>query len=77
MASKKLEKGSDEWQFFQDFWKFRQKYYDPEDKDEWFNELINEATLLSKKYENTEFGEFARQLLIVHIDDVDRRCKGK
>ena len=34
MASKKLEKGSADWQFFQDFWKFRQEYYEPEEKDD-------------------------------------------
>lgn len=75
MASKKLEKGSDEWQFFQDFWRFRQQYYDPEDKDEWFDELVNESTLLYEKYKNTQFKEFVKQLIIAHIDDVDRRCR--
>lgn len=28
MASKKFEKGSEEWQFFNDYYKFRQQFYE-------------------------------------------------
>lgn len=73
MASKKLEKGSDEWQFFQDFWRFRQQYYEPEDSDEWFDEVINESEKLFSKYKNTGFKEFAKRLITAHIEDLDRR----
>lgn len=77
MASKKLEKGSEEWQFFQDFWRFRQKYYDPEKSDEWFEEVVAESTRLYAKYQNTDFKEFAKALIIAHMNDVDRRCTRK
>lgn len=77
MASKKLEKGSDEWQFFQDFWKFRQQYYEPEDSDEWFDEVINESGKLFNKYKNTEFKVFAKQLITAHVEDLDRRSRNE
>lgn len=75
MASKKLEKGSDEWHFFQDFWKYRQQYYEPEDSDKWFDEVINESDKLLNKYKDTGFKEFAKQLITAHVEDLDRRCK--
>lgn len=74
MASKKLEKGSAEWQFFQDFWRFRQKYYEPEEPDEWFEEMTNKSSVLYEKYKDTDFSDFAKALIIAHIDDVDKRC---
>lgn len=77
MASKKLEKGSAEWQFFQDFWRFRQEYYEPEEDDEWFEKLVNNATLLYEKYKNSDFKEFALKLIIAHVEDIDRRFNGK
>lgn len=77
MASKKLEKGSADWQFFQDFWKFRQEYYEPEEKDEWFDELIKVAELLRKKYENTEVKVLAKDLIVAHLEDVDRRSRNE
>ena len=77
MASKKLEKGSADWKFFQDFWKFRQEYYEPEEKDEWFDELIKVAELLRKKYENTEVKVLAKDLIVAHLEDVGRRSRNE
>ena len=33
MASKKFEKGSEEWQFFNDYYRFRQKFYESDNED--------------------------------------------
>ncbi len=74
MAEKKLEKGSDEWMFFQDYFRFRQKYYEADNKDEWFEGLIKAADILFKKYKETHFSEYAKKLIIAHMDDVERRC---
>ena len=79
MAEKKLEKGTPEWQFFQDFWKFRQKYYDSAgEPDEWYTELVNVGDTIIKKYENTEFAEFAKAVVLSHLEDIDvrvRKCR--
>ena len=74
MAEKKLEKGSDEWQFFQDFWKFRQKYYDPDNKEEWIVEMMNAGEMIIEKYKNTDFAKFAQGLIFEHFADIERRC---
>ena len=51
MTSVKFEKGSREFAFFADFWKMVQKYYLPEDTDEYWDNLIAEAAQLKKKYD--------------------------
>lgn len=76
MAEKKLEKGSAEWQFFQDFWKFRQKYHDPyNEKDDWYDDLIRCGESLINKYKDTDFARFAQKLVLCHFDDIDTREK--
>ena len=74
MAEKKLDKGSTEWQFFQDFWRLRQKYYDPDNEpDEWFDEVTKAASKIAEKYKNTEFSKFAGDLVYAHLSDLDRK----
>lgn len=75
MASKKLEKGSDEWQFFQDFWKFRQQYYEEDNDDDWISEMMNEGEKIIEKYSNTDFANFAQSLVLRHFEDVEMRWK--
>ena len=72
---KRLEKGSDEWLFFQDYYKFRQQYYEADNNEEWFEKLIQSADRLYKKYKNVSFAEYANQLILAHISDVDRRTR--
>lgn len=77
MASKKFEKGSEEWQFFQDFWKFRQQYYEADNGDDWFEELMHAGEQIIEKYYNTEFAKFAQSLVFSHFEDVETRWKKK
>lgn len=51
MASKKLSKDSQEWNFFCDFWKWIQEYYVPDKSDEYWLPLIDSYNKLYKKYE--------------------------
>lgn len=73
MAGKKLEKGSEEWQFFQDFWKFRGQYYIADNAEDWFNEMMKVGEKLIGKYQNTDFAKFAQRLVLAHFEDVERR----
>lgn len=43
MAGKKIVKGSEEWQMFQDFWKLAQEIWEPEDTDEYWQEVIGKT----------------------------------
>ena len=77
MASKKFEKGSEEWQFFQEFWKFRQQYYEADNEDDWFVCMMNDGEKIIEKYKNTEFSKFVQSLVFIHFEDVEMRWKKK
>lgn len=78
MAEKKFEKGSEEWEFFQDLWKFRQKYYTPDNDDAWVVEMMRHGETIIEKYKNTNFSNFAQGLIFECFTDIDRKImKGK
>ena len=55
MAEVKFAKGSEEWQMFMDYWALCQQYWEPEDSDEWWEEVIREIDVFIKKYGATAF----------------------
>lgn len=73
---KKLLSGTEEWQFFQDFWHFRQIYYEVESESE-FKELMKAGENLITKYANTDFSKFARGLVFEHFGFVEQKWKEK
>ena len=77
MASKKLEKGSEEWMFFMDFWKFHQDYYKADNCDDWYVEMMNAGEKLIEKYSKTEFSDFARALIFEHFAEVERKARNE
>lgn len=50
MAGCKFQKGSEEWQMFNDFWKLCQEYWEPEENQEYWDKLILEASKFVEKY---------------------------
>lgn len=74
-VKKKIEKGSEEWQFWQDFYKFRQQYYEADNEDKWWENTIREANSFCKKYAKTDIAQFAKEMIVAHINDVDRRAR--
>ena len=58
-------------QFHTDLWNFRKKYYHGEDRNGFWEELINSFEALHKKYGNSYFD----QLLLVCVNDIERRWK--
>lgn len=77
MASKKFEKGSEEWQFFNDYYKFRQQFYEADNEEEWFQELMKSGETLIEKYSKTNISKFAQSLVFSHFEDVERRWKNR
>ena len=77
MASKKFEKGSEEWQFFNDYYKFRQQYYEADNEEQWFEELVHVGEEIIEKYHNTEIAKFVQSLVFSHFEDVEMRWKKK
>ncbi len=71
---KKIEKGSAEFNLFNEFWSFRKEYY-AADNDEWWDEAIEEATKRVEKYRGTDLEGFAYSLYIAHLNDADKKFR--
>lgn len=72
MAAVKFQKGSEEWQLFMDYWNLCQKYWQTEDTDEYWDELIHEMTLFAEKYDKCAF---AVNLALAFIETQDTNYK--
>lgn len=77
MAYKKCEKGSEEWQLFMDFWNFRQDYYEPDNGEEWFVEMMAAGEEIMRKYAGTPIEKFSQSLIFSHFEDAETRWKRK
>ena len=74
---KHFEKGTENYELFNDFWKLRQQYYEADNGDDWFVELMNAGEKIIEKYKDTELSKLARNLIFAHFEDVEDRWKGK
>lgn len=69
MGEMKFTKGSEEWQFFQDFYKLCQSLWIVEDSDEYWNSVIKKVDELYRKYPD----EFCKGQLLAFIDYLDKK----
>ena len=51
---KKFAKGSSEWMMFMDYWALCQKYWEPDDNDDYWESVVKETDVFYRKY-NSEF----------------------
>lgn len=75
-----LEKGTEEYMLFMDFWNICKKYWILNDTDEWWESVINDVNTFADKYSGGNNRTFARQVgiaLIEHLEcqkaDANRR----
>lgn len=68
MASKRFDKGSEEWLLFMEYWQLCQKYWEPEENDAWWDEALHQIDLFSKKYGSTVF---ARGLCMALVNKLE------
>lgn len=69
MAAKRFEKGSEEWNMFMDFWKLCQKYWEPDETEEYWESLAKDG--FYEKY-NTPF---SRGLFWTLHKELERKLK--
>lgn len=74
MAEVKFAKGSEEWQMFMDYWALCQKYWEPEDSDEWWEETLHEIDVFAKKYGSTVF---VRGLCMALVNELELKAKSR
>lgn len=51
MAEYRFNKGTSERAMFNDYWELCQKFYEPEDKDEYWQELVDAIDEFDRKYQ--------------------------
>lgn len=61
--------------FFGEFWKLYMQYHDPVDSEEYWDGLIHDASDLVEKYKGEEFGEFAKDVVMDMIKQLERRSR--
>lgn len=74
MASKRFEKGSEEWQMFREYWALCQQFWEPEDNDEYWDKVVDATGEFYKKYKaNNDL--FARKIALAFIDTIEEKSK--
>ena len=61
-----------EYAFFGDYFNYRKKFYFPEQSDDYWTAVINEADELIRKY---DCNDYLRALVLVCVDDLERRYR--
>ena len=74
MANVKFEKGSKEWHMFQDYWKICQKFWLPEEKDEYWDAVVKEVGEFHKKYENIIL---SKEIALAFLGSLEKKDKEK
>ena len=69
-----LEKGSEEWYMFMDYWNICKAFWDGQDSDDYWKGLIPNLNVFLKKY-NYDF--FAKQLSFSLADYLEYKNKNK
>lgn len=67
-----LEKGSEEWLMWQDIFKFRKRFYEPQDNEKWWKEFTQAGIDLGEKY-----NEHLAAKIVVAIMDYTQEKYGK
>ena len=73
MAWKKFEKGSEEWQMFMDYWALCQKYWEPDDNDDYWESVVKETDVFYRKYNS----EFAKSLALTLVNELERKSRSR
>lgn len=72
MAEIDSKSREEEHRFILDFWNFRKKFYLPESTGKYWQELVNAADDLSRKYGNKKYYQ---DLIIACCTDIDKRYR--
>ena len=70
---KKFAKGSSEWMMFMDYWALCQKYWDPEDNDDYWESVVKETDVFYRKYNS----EFAKSLALTLVNELERKSRSR
>ena len=70
---KKFAKGSSEWMMFMDYWALCQKYWEPDDNDDYWESFVKETDVFYRKYNS----EFAKSLALTLVNELERKSRSR
>lgn len=70
---KKFAKGSSEWMMFMDFWTLCQKYWEPDDNDDYWELVVKETDVFYRKYNS----EFAKSLALTLVNELEKKSRSR
>lgn len=73
MASTKFEKNSFYWRLFAEYYTLCQDYWQLEDTDKWWEEVIDKCKEFSMKYDNDPFARGLADALIRKLEEDKKR----
>lgn len=76
MASKKFEEGSEEWKMFREYWFLCQKFWEPEDNDEYWDQVVEATNEFHEKYK-AKNDVFAIKIAIAFVDTIEEKLKSR
>ena len=71
MSAIKLQKGTEEFEMFRDFWKMLEENWGVEDSEAYWNKVIEDTDAFYRKYET----EFSNELALALINELERKAK--
>ena len=63
------------WKIYGDVFAFHKKFAEVQESDEYWSAMVDEASALYKRYENVPEKEFAKQLILTVLDELERIYK--
>ena len=70
---KKFAKGSSEWMMFMDYWALCQKYWEPDDNDDYWESVVKETDVFYRQYNS----EFAKSLALTLVNELERKSRSR
>ena len=71
MSAIKLQKGTEEFEMFRDYWKMLEENWGVEDSEAYWNKVIEDTDAFYRKYDT----EFSKELALALINELERKAK--
>ena len=73
MGTIRLQKGSEEFEMFRDYWKVLEENWGVEDSEAYWDKVIGDTDALYRKYRT----EFSKELALALINELERKAKNE
>lgn len=73
MGTVKLQKGTEEFEMFRDYWKMLEENWGVEDSEVYWNKVIEDTDAFYRKYKT----EFSKELALALTAELERRAKNE